>query len=447
LREAITAATARGDEITFSSLFDTPQTITLSDAAGFRELSISDKTLSIRGKGAQLLTIRRDTASSVNFAIFDIRRVTAANVTVALSGMSVTGGFSSFGAGGINVNGVDLTLTACHITGNSNGVGNGDAGGIVANNSASLSILNSTISNNTVLSNGALNSAGGIKFNGNQFIITNSTVSGNVVNGNSGADNSGGIFVSASSGIITNSTVTDNQANGTNTAGGVIGGSNVTARNTIIAGNRNNSSVPDVRGALTSGGYNLVGSTAGSNFVDGVNNDRVGTLSAPLDPLLDSLGSYGGATPTHRPRTNSQAIDKGNSFEITTDQRGSLRPVDMSNVANLADGADIGAFEIQIAPTAAVVSISGRVLTTNGEGLRNARVTLTDMNGNSRTIQSGKFGGFRFADVAAGETYIISVVSRHYIFQPQVVTVTEDITELNFLASTRSSGEVLESFR
>jgi hypothetical protein len=100
-----------------------------------------------------------------------------------------------------------------------------------------------------------------------------------------------------------------------------------------------------------------------------------------------------------------------------------------------------------LAPTAATVSISGRILTADGNGLRNARVTLTDMSGNARTVLSGKLGNFRFTDVQAGETYIVSVASRRYIFQPQVVTPTEDITELSFSGFSQSSGEGLDGLQ
>ena len=85
-------------------------------------------------------------------------------------------------------------------------------------------------------------------------------------------------------------------------------------------------------------------------------------------------------------------------------------------------------------PTAAAVSIGGRVLTAGGGGLRNALVTLTDMNGGARSVLTKKFGSFRFDDVAAGEIYILSVGSRRYTFQPQVVTATENVTNLEFIA-------------
>ena len=85
-------------------------------------------------------------------------------------------------------------------------------------------------------------------------------------------------------------------------------------------------------------------------------------------------------------------------------------------------------------PTAAQVSVSGRVITSGGSGLRNASVILTDANGNSRTVVTGSFGYFRFDAVPAGETYVVSVVSKRYQFAAQVVTINEELSELNFTA-------------
>jgi len=87
-----------------------------------------------------------------------------------------------------------------------------------------------------------------------------------------------------------------------------------------------------------------------------------------------------------------------------------------------------------VAPTAAAVSISGRVLTTDGSGLMNARVTLTDSLGNARTVLTKKLGAFRFDDVEAGTVYTITISSRRYTFQSQVISVTENLMEMNFTA-------------
>lgn len=86
------------------------------------------------------------------------------------------------------------------------------------------------------------------------------------------------------------------------------------------------------------------------------------------------------------------------------------------------------------APTAASVSVSGRILTPEGVGLRNAQVFLTDFQGNSRTALSGAFGYFNFPEVEAGQTYILTVVSKRYQFAPRALTVSEEITELNLVA-------------
>ena len=83
---------------------------------------------------------------------------------------------------------------------------------------------------------------------------------------------------------------------------------------------------------------------------------------------------------------------------------------------------------VLVAPTAATVSISGRVVTPQEFGLTNARVTLTDSQGVSRTISTGKFGSFRFTDLTAGETYVLSASSRRYTYAPQVITPTEAVT-------------------
>ncbi|HVF47658.1 MAG TPA: LamG-like jellyroll fold domain-containing protein [Pyrinomonadaceae bacterium] len=84
-------------------------------------------------------------------------------------------------------------------------------------------------------------------------------------------------------------------------------------------------------------------------------------------------------------------------------------------------------------PTAANVSVGGRVLA-NGQGVSRAGVTLTDSSGNSRSAMTNAFGYFRFDEVEAGQTYIFTVTHKRYQFAPQVVSVPEEMTELNFTA-------------
>ncbi len=87
-----------------------------------------------------------------------------------------------------------------------------------------------------------------------------------------------------------------------------------------------------------------------------------------------------------------------------------------------------------LAPTAAGVSVSGRVLTADGRGVRNAVVSLTDQRGATRSVRTGPFGYYRFDDVQVGEAYVIGVTSKRYRFAPQFVSVTDELTELNLVA-------------
>lgn len=90
----------------------------------------------------------------------------------------------------------------------------------------------------------------------------------------------------------------------------------------------------------------------------------------------------------------------------------------------------------QLAPTAARVSIGGRVATAGGAGIRNVQVTLTDARGAIRTVYTGSFGLYRFAETEVGETYILTVrAKRHTFSQPErIVPVVDELTNLDFVA-------------
>lgn len=86
------------------------------------------------------------------------------------------------------------------------------------------------------------------------------------------------------------------------------------------------------------------------------------------------------------------------------------------------------------ATTAAGVTLSGKVVTADGRGLTNANVILTDENGNTVSAKTGSFGNFVFEGVEAGRTYVLSVNSRRFQFNSQVITATEDIGGISFTA-------------
>jgi CSLREA domain-containing protein len=88
-----------------------------------------------------------------------------------------------------------------------------------------------------------------------------------------------------------------------------------------------------------------------------------------------------------------------------------------------------------LSPTAAQVSVRGRVLNTLGRGISSARVYITDRNGNIRQTGTNSFGYYNFVEIVAGETYVLTASHKRYQFAPQVLFITEDLSEINFIVS------------
>lgn len=220
------------------------------------------------------------------------------------------GGIANFG---------DTEIINSIISGNLSG---DDAGGIY--NQGTLNIRNSTIAGNfaNAASVEVIEAGGGGLYTvGGTVQIVNSTFSGNIT-----GDAGGAILVEGSNVSIINSTITNNTAQiGSGIT--VIGADNpVLLQNSIVAGNIGSS---DIEGFFTeNSSYNLIGNGNGI-ILDGFNNNIVGDIINPINPLLGNLQDNGGYTPTHLPLNGSLAINAG-SNEIASgvgnsDQRGYAR--------------------------------------------------------------------------------------------------------------------------
>lgn len=91
-----------------------------------------------------------------------------------------------------------------------------------------------------------------------------------------------------------------------------------------------------------------------------------------------------------------------------------------------------GNINIILNPTAAGVSVGGRVTTPSGAGLRGATVSITDAEGMTRTVTTSTFGYYQFEEVEAGGNYVIAVSSRRFRFAPRVIQVVDNLTDVNF---------------
>jgi CSLREA domain-containing protein len=212
------------------------------------------------------------------------------------------------------------------------------------------------ISGSTFVGNAALGEdrdGGALRVEGQSLTIVNSTFSDNTA-----ADQGGAIWAAAATNRLINVTATANRADrdsdGNGDGGGLFGLNDVVVINSLLAGNFDSGlEAPDCSGTLIDSRYNLVGNGNGCSGVsDGVDGNQVGTFSMPIDPMLEALADNGGETPTHALLAASPAIDAGDPAgcedalgdPLTVDQRGRSRPRDGDGDGSAV--CDIGAFEL-----------------------------------------------------------------------------------------------------
>ena len=286
--------------------------------------------------------------------------------TLTVNNSSVSGNVLEYQGSGVGISsGGTLIINNSIISDNISGKGQTDGGGIYS--SGILEITNSTIADNSVGGPGGgiynvgvaiVTSStisgnfsgggspgpqygpgfgGGISSGGTgaTLTISNSTISGNsVLTTDQGPGRGGGIGNSGSL-QITNSTISGNS--GTN--GGAIcnDAAPLEIANTILNAGDVGENMFNDGGTITSLGYNL-SSDSGGGYLGGP-GDQTNT-----DPILGPLQDNGGPTLTHRPYPESPAIDAGDpSFTPPPfyDQRG-------TGFGRVVNGRiDIGSFEVQ----------------------------------------------------------------------------------------------------
>ena len=340
LREAIIQAnTNAGHDIIQLSAGTYTLTLTGAgdDAAATGDLDIlNNGNVTIIGAGANQTTI---SASGLNDRVLQV----LSGATLALEGVTITGGSGASHGGGILSQGT-TTISNSTVTGNS---ATSDGGG-VASLGGILTVTSSTISGNT----GAW--GGGIEQRSGTLTIADSTISGNIstisgggmdlyqstatitnttISGNSAANSGGGFFIEVSTATISNSTFTNNRANaqgGSSRDGGAISVSmaTLTLRNSIVVGNLvgTASDSSDVAGTLAwASAFNLIGdSDTDGGLTHGLNGNIIGVVPGiVLNPML---ADNGGPTLTHALIIGSPAINAGDpafdSEAVPCDQRG-----------------------------------------------------------------------------------------------------------------------------
>lgn len=84
--------------------------------------------------------------------------------------------------------------------------------------------------------------------------------------------------------------------------------------------------------------------------------------------------------------------------------------------------------------TSAAVSVSGKVMTSEGRAIPRATVRVSNAGGAIATAKTDSFGYFKFESLPGGTAYTFGVVAKGFNFTPQTVTPTADLTDFNLTA-------------
>lgn len=169
--------------------------------------------------------------------------------------------------------------------------------------------------------------------------------------------------------------------------------------------------------------------TAGTPVAILMTSSDFDTFLYLLDPngrIIAFDDNSGGGTNARIPASGSLILPLTGSYTILATKSGSFRAPEAPQNGN---------YQItMLAPSAAGVSVGGRVLSQSGAGAANARVLLTNQLGETRVAMTNSFGYFRFESIAAGADYLFEIRHKRYSFAPRLINVSEELNELIFTA-------------
>jgi predicted outer membrane repeat protein len=313
---------------------------------------------------------------------------------VTLNGVVITGNTSENDGAAVAMTGGN-TLTVINSTISNNSVTGtfGDGGGLFGNNGPTVVIQNSTFSGNTAFFSGA-----GLYFVNAKLTIENSTISGNIARGTTATySGGGGLYLTGgfSDTLVVNSTFSNNVAN-FNGGGVLIRSSGPGPLNQFVVRNStftaNRSLAPTANpGTSSGGGVALTGTAFDMVFESSIVAGNIGNLpdfstsgavnfktsalgsKTGVSGLVDvggnlfgaalnlgTLANNGGPAQTHLPAAGSPLIGAGsNPLFLTLDQRGAGFPRVVGGTPDIGAVESTGASPVSVAGPFADVTAFG----------------------------------------------------------------------------------------
>jgi len=191
-----------------------------------------------------------------------------------------------------------------------------------------------------------------------------------------------------------------------------------------------------------------------SNFVVNVNGDLLVSYIVDSDSGNSNYGNDGIYVEFFKSDPGNEGLQfLGFDHYTLADHGGSLantKTINLGNASGLgfnvgdritatATDADNNTSEFYpaFAPTAAGVTVSGRVKTNEAQGVRNAYLTLVGDNGQQHHAITNGLGYYHFEDIQAGRTYVLTVSHKQFVFEnpSRLINLVDKLTDVDFIVS------------
>lgn len=142
------------------------------------------------------------------------------------------------------------------------------------------------------------------------------------------------------------------------------------------------------------------------------------SMAAPT--IAGAAALYLSANPTASPATVGSSLQNSATIGIVTN-------IDATSPNRLL-------YTSNVAPTAANVSVSGRVANSKGYGISRVQVTITGEDGIAVSALTNSLGNYRFDAIETGHTYVVSAFRKRYSFNSRIISLNDEIANLDFTA-------------
>lgn len=233
--------------------------------------------------------------------------------------------------------------------------------------------------------------------------------------GGDGGDGGGIVFLIADTLSGSGSIRSNGEAGADSLSPGVDAGSGGGAGGTIILYNSNLTTVPIEANGGRGGNQDIVSA-----------NEAAGPG-----------GGGGGGFIAVRTGTPLRAANGGTSGTTSSSALSEFPANGATSGANGENSVSVSTIPLCFSPTSAGVTLTGRATTQDGMGILGARIVVTRQDGFEMPLLTNPFGYFELDGINAGETLVVSIKHKRYIFfdPVRVITPIDLVSEIEFIAA------------